>query len=83
MNSWNGVGVKTVPNMPNMNGIELVKALRAHPAHKFTPILMLNTESSDTEKERGKQASAMGWIVKPFNPEKLLQIAKKVTEVVA
>jgi two-component system chemotaxis response regulator CheY len=66
-------------NMPNMNGIELIKALRADARFKFTPILMLTTESDDNKKGEGKSAGATGWIVKPFNPEKLLQVVQKVS----
>ena len=59
-------------NMPNMNGFELIRALRA------TPILMLTTEGDSAKKEEGKTAGATGWIVKPFNPEKLVEVVKKV-----
>ena len=65
-------------NMPNMNGIELIKTLRADPVHKFTPILMLTTESDEGKKLEGKTVGATGWIVKPFNPEKLIQVINKV-----
>ena len=65
-------------NMPNMNGIELIRALRANPTHAGTPILMLTTEADDTKKTEGKAAGATGWIVKPFNPEKLVQVVGKV-----
>lgn len=65
-------------NMPNMNGIELIKNLRANPTYKFTPILMLTTEGDQTKKDEGKTAGATGWIVKPFNPEKLIQVINKV-----
>lgn len=65
-------------NMPNMNGIELIRNLRAKPQYKFVPILMLTTESDDAKKMEGKTAGATGWIVKPFNPEKLLQVISKV-----
>jgi len=65
-------------NMPNMNGIELIRALRQDPRFKFTPILMLTTEGDATKKEEGKSAGATGWIVKPFNPEKLIQVIQKV-----
>jgi len=65
-------------NMPNMNGIELVKALRNLPAYKFVPILMLTTESSTEKKQEGREAGATGWIVKPFNPDKLLATIKRV-----
>ena len=65
-------------NMPNMNGFELIRALRANPTYKFTPILMLTTEGDGSKKEEGKAAGATGWIVKPFNPEKLVEVVKKV-----
>lgn len=65
-------------NMPNMNGFELIRALRANPTYKFTPILMLTTEGDAAKKEEGKAAGATGWIVKPFNPEKLVEVVKKV-----
>jgi two-component system chemotaxis response regulator CheY len=65
-------------NMPNMDGIELCQALRQLPEFKFTPILMLTTESSADMKMRGKAAGATGWLVKPFNPEKLLATIKRV-----
>ena len=65
-------------NMPNMNGFELIRALRADPNYKMAPILMLTTEGDDAKKQEGKNAGATGWIVKPFNPEKLIQVVKKV-----
>jgi len=65
-------------NMPVMNGIDLVKNLRTLPSFKFTPILMLTTESGGDMKGAGKAAGATGWIVKPFNPEQLLATVKKV-----
>lgn len=65
-------------NMPVMNGFELIRSLRANPLYKFTPILMLTTEGDAEKKEEGKAAGATGWIVKPFNPEKLLEVVKKV-----
>jgi two-component system chemotaxis response regulator CheY len=65
-------------NMPNMNGFELIRSLRSNPAYKFTPILMLTTESEGSKKEEGKAAGATGWIVKPFNPEKLVEVVQKV-----
>ena len=65
-------------NMPNMNGIELIRELRTQQNYKYTPILMLTTESDDTKKQEGKAAGSTGWIVKPFNPEKLLQVVQKV-----
>lgn len=65
-------------NMPNMNGITLCEELRKLPDFKFTPILMLTTESSTEMKMRGKTAGATGWLVKPFNPDKLLSTIKRV-----
>jgi len=65
-------------NMPNMGGIELVKALRGNPDHSSTPILVLTTESDDSKKNEGRSAGATGWIIKPFEPEKLLKVVQKV-----
>lgn len=70
--------VLTDVNMPNMDGVTLVRELRALPTYKFTPILMLTTESGDNKKQEGKTAGATGWLVKPFNPEQLLATIKKV-----
>lgn len=64
-------------NMPNMDGLTLVNALRDQPKHASTPILMLTTESSESLKMQGRAAGANGWLVKPFNPEKLLAVVKK------
>ncbi len=65
-------------NMPNMDGITLIRELRSLPAFRFTPILMLTTESTADKKQEGKNAGATGWIVKPFNPDQLLATIKKV-----
>ncbi len=65
-------------NMPNMDGISLVKSLRAINDYRFTPILMLTTESQEGKRHEGKSAGATGWIVKPFNPEQLLNVVSKV-----
>jgi len=70
--------VITDVNMPNMDGISLIKQLRMLPAYKFTPLLMLTTESSPEKKQQGRAAGATGWIVKPFNPDQLLSTVKKV-----
>jgi two-component system chemotaxis response regulator CheY len=70
--------VVTDLHMPNMNGIELIRALRADPAHRFTPIVMLTTESNDDKKNQGREAGATGWIVKPFKPEQLLAVIKRL-----
>lgn len=65
-------------NMPNMDGITMCAELRKLPNFKFIPILMLTTESSGDMKMRGKAAGATGWLVKPFNPDKLLSTIKRV-----
>jgi two-component system chemotaxis response regulator CheY len=65
-------------NMPRMDGIELVKRVRADATYKYVPIVLLTTESQDAKKQAGKTAGATGWIVKPFQPEKLLAVIKKV-----
>ena len=65
-------------NMPNLDGIGLIKGARSLPACKFIPIIMLTTESQDSKKQEGKAAGATGWIVKPFKPEQLLAVVKKV-----
>jgi two-component system chemotaxis response regulator CheY len=70
--------VVTDLNMPNLDGIGLIRELRARPATKFTPILMLTTESQDAKKQEGKAAGATGWIVKPFKPDQLLAVVRKV-----
>ena len=70
--------VVTDVNMPNMDGITLIKQLRQLPTYKFTPILMLTTEAGDGKKQEGKAAGATGWLVKPFNPDQLLATIKKV-----
>jgi two-component system chemotaxis response regulator CheY len=70
--------ILTDQNMPRMDGISLIKQLRAMPKFKSTPILMLTTESSDTIKQQGRGAGATGWLVKPFDPQKLIEVVKKV-----
>jgi two-component system chemotaxis response regulator CheY len=72
--------VVTDVNMPNKDGIALIRDLRALPNYKFTPMLMLTTESGMDKKQQGKDAGATGWIVKPFNPDQLLKTIKKVME---
>jgi len=70
--------VITDVNMPNMDGISLIKELRTLPDYKFTPILMLTTESAPEKKQEGKAAGATGWLVKPFDPDQLLSTINKV-----
>jgi two-component system chemotaxis response regulator CheY len=70
--------VLTDLNMPRMDGITLVKSLRAKPTFSSTPIVVLTTEASDEVKAKGRAAGATGWMVKPFDPRKLLQIVAKV-----
>lgn len=70
--------VITDVNMPVMDGITFIRNLRAVANYKFTPMLMLTTESAADKKSEGKAAGATGWIVKPFNPEQLLATVKKV-----
>ncbi len=65
-------------NMPNMDGLEFTRQLRAMPQYKFVPIVLLTTESHPEKKQEGKAAGATAWIVKPFNPEQLLAVVKKV-----
>jgi two-component system, chemotaxis family, chemotaxis protein CheY len=65
-------------NMPNLDGIGLIRSLRGEAAYKFIPIIMLTTESQMEKKQEGKAAGATGWIVKPFKPEQLLAVVKKV-----
>jgi two-component system, chemotaxis family, chemotaxis protein CheY len=70
--------VLTDQNMPRMDGLTLIKHLRSLPQHVLTPILMLTTESSDAMKSQGRAAGATGWLVKPFDPQKLIEVVRKV-----
>ena len=65
-------------NMPNMDGISFLKAVREHPDYKFTPVIMLTTEAGEDKKKEGQAAGARAWVVKPFKPEQLLAVVKKV-----
>lgn len=65
-------------NMPNMNGIEFVKNLKQMPAYKFTPVIMLTTESGEDKKSQGQAAGAKAWVVKPFQPPQLLNAVSKL-----
>jgi two-component system chemotaxis response regulator CheY len=70
--------VLTDQNMPRMDGITLVQNLRGLATYATTPILILTTESGDEMKAKGRAAGATGWLVKPFDPGKLLEIVRKV-----
>ena len=65
-------------NMPNLDGIGLIRSVRANPACKGIPIIMLTTESQESRKQEGKAAGATGWIVKPFTTQQLLAVVKRV-----
>lgn len=65
-------------HMPHIDGIQLTKRLRASKRHKFTPILIVSTESNVSKKELGKAAGASGWVVKPVNGKELLAALKKL-----
>ncbi|MEE4357100.1 MAG: response regulator [Desulfococcaceae bacterium] len=65
-------------NMPKLDGIELIREIRNDSRYKFMPIIMLTTESQIAKKQEGKAAGATGWIVKPFRPEQLLAVIRKV-----
>lgn len=70
--------VLTDQNMPRLDGLGLTRKLREHPHFKTVPILMLTTESSDLMKQAGRAAGATGWLVKPFDPVRLIEVIKKV-----
>lgn len=65
-------------NMPNMDGITMVKAIKQIAAYKFTPVIMLTTESGDDMKAKGKEAGVRAWVVKPFQPPALLDAVSKL-----
>ncbi len=65
-------------NMPRLDGIGLTRKLREHPKFKTIPILILTTESSDQMKQAGRTAGATGWLVKPFDPNRLIEVIQKV-----
>lgn len=65
-------------NMPNMDGITFVKEVKKMANYKFTPIIMLTTESEESKKQEGKDAGAKAWVVKPFKPEKMLDAVQKL-----
>ncbi|ACT50058.1 MULTISPECIES: response regulator [Methylovorus] len=70
--------VLTDQNMPNMDGLTLIKSLRGMSSYQKVPILMLTTESSDEMKAKGRAAGANGWLVKPFDPKRLIDVVQKV-----
>lgn len=81
VNKLNGSSVRLVLtdlNMPNLDGIGLIKWIRSQPSYRFLPVIMITTESQDAKKQEGKAAGATGWIVKPFKPEQLIAVVKKV-----
>ena len=65
-------------NMPNMDGITLLKEIKQLPAYRFTPVVMLTTEGADEKKEQGRAAGAKAWIIKPFRPEQMLAAVNKL-----
>lgn len=65
-------------NMPRLDGIGMIRALRAHPNGQGVPIVVLSTESEDTLKQQARDAGALGWMVKPFTQDKLLAVIRKV-----
>ncbi|MGD0598647.1 MAG: response regulator [Terriglobales bacterium] len=67
-------------NMPNMDGIQMMTAVRKLPGHSFIPILMLTTESQAEKKDAGRKAGATGWIVKPFNADQLIAVVQKLVK---
>jgi two-component system chemotaxis response regulator CheY len=70
--------VLTDQNMPRMDGLTLIRSLRGMAQYKAVPILMLTTEASDAMKQQGRAAGATGWLVKPFDPQKLVEVVRKV-----
>ena len=65
-------------NMPRMNGIELIKEVKKKPGFRFVPVVMLTTESKEEKKQEGRKAGAKAWMVKPFKPDMLLKVVKKI-----
>lgn len=65
-------------NMPNMDGIAFLKEVKAHPTYKFTPVIMLTTESQEDKKKEGQDAGAKAWVVKPFKPEQMISAVEKL-----
>ncbi|HUY03552.1 MAG TPA: response regulator [Rhodocyclaceae bacterium] len=65
-------------NMPNMDGISLLREVKKHPSYKFTPVIMLTTEAGETRKQEGQAAGAKAWVVKPFQPQQMLSAVSKL-----
>ncbi|KJU82405.1 chemotaxis protein CheY [Candidatus Magnetobacterium bavaricum] len=65
-------------NMPKIDGLDVIRGIRANPAHKFVPIVMITTESSVSKRQEGRACGATGWIIKPFKQEQLLSVIKKL-----
>ncbi len=65
-------------NMPNVDGIEFVRRLKLHPSYKFTPIVMLTTESGEDRKREGQAAGVKAWMVKPFRPEQMIDLVARL-----
>ena len=65
-------------NMPRMDGITMIRQLRGRAVSKYTPVVMLTTESQDSKRQEGRSAGATAWMVKPFHPDKLLAVIAKV-----
>ena len=65
-------------NMPNMDGISFLKTVKQDPNYKFTPVIMLTTESQEAKKQEGRAAGAKAWVVKPFKPEQMLAAVEKL-----
>jgi two-component system, chemotaxis family, chemotaxis protein CheY len=81
LSKLNGIKVNLIisdVNMPQMDGITLVKQVRQHPQYKFTPIIMLTTENQEARKQEGQAAGAKAWVVKPFKPEQMLAAVSKL-----
>jgi two-component system chemotaxis response regulator CheY len=65
-------------NMPGLDGVKLIQSVRRDPGHRLTPVIMVTTESQESKKQEGRAAGATGWVVKPFTPEQLLAVVRKV-----
>lgn len=65
-------------NMPVMDGLDLIRAIRADARHKFTPVVFLTTESEESKKQEARAAGATAWIIKPFHPDKVMAVVQRV-----